>query len=127
MALEDKRQALSQGKSVEKPGQKTVSPQKEEKNDASILEGKPDMDSRDFLYKLKNQNLYSKTDNLPEERRVEIGGKVFGSYGSKITYNEIENAEKELNLGQYGKFKNFSREEKKDAEKLIKGLKRFRE
>ncbi|OGZ19030.1 MAG: hypothetical protein A2175_01750 [Candidatus Nealsonbacteria bacterium RBG_13_42_11] len=126
MALEDRKQEISQGKIVEKPGQKTVSPQKEEKKDTSILEGKPDMASGDFMYKLRNQNLYSKT-NLTEERRAEIGKRVFGSYGSRIEKGEIEKAKRELNLGQYGKFKDFSREEKKDAERLIKGLERFRE
>src|SRR4030042_1158672 len=121
MALEDRKQEISQGKIVEKPGQKTVSPQKEEKKDTSILEGKPDMASGDFMYKLRNQNLYSKT-NLTEERRAEIGKRVFGSYGSRIEKGEIEKAKRKLNLG---KMDLLAKAERKTASKLKGALENF--
>lgn len=84
------------------------------------------MDSGDFMHQLKNPNLYSKT-NLTEEKRVEMGKKLFGSYGTRIDKGEIEKVKKELNMGKWGKFKDLSQEEKRDAEGLIRGLERFRE
>ena len=121
MALEEKKQALSGEGMREKFGKPSPQP-KEEKKDISILGGKPDMKAGAFAYRLrKDQGLYSKTD-LGAGRRVELGKKIFGSYGSRIDKGEIEKAKKELALGKWGKYKDFSPQEKQDAGKLLRGI-----
>jgi len=123
MSIENVKQSLGQGGMKEKP-EKTVPapPPKEEVKDTSILRGKPDMDVGSFMHRLKeDQSLYSKT-NLGGARREELGGKLFGSYGSRIDKGEIEKAKRELGLGRWGKFKDFSPKDKEDAKKLLRGL-----
>ena len=120
MSLEDKKQELSGGGRATPVGKSVPSP-KEEKKDTSILGGKPDMDTGKFMYELKDPNLYLKT-NLGEARRTELGKKMFGGFGTRIDRGEINNAKTELGKGKWGKYKDFSYQDKIDAEKLIRGL-----
>ena len=120
MSIADAKRELGQGGMRERP-EKTLIPSREEKKDTSIFGGKPDMEAGAFIYRLKDPKLYSKT-SLGEERRVELGKRLFGSYGSRIDQGEIKKAKGELDLGKWGKFKDFSPRDKEDAEKLIRGL-----
>ena len=121
MSLEDKKQELNREGRPQKSAEKETTPPKEEKKDASILGGKPDMDTGKFMYELKDPNLYSKT-NLGETRRTELGKKMFGGFGTRIDRGEINNAKTELGKGKWGRYKDFSYQDKIDAEKLIRGL-----
>jgi len=122
MAIENTRQSLGQGRMKERPEKMPTPPPKEEKKDTSIFKGKPDMEASTFAYRLReDQSLYPKT-NLGAARREELGKKIFGSYGSRIDKGEIEKAKKELALGKWGKYKDFSHQEKQDAERLLRGL-----
>ena len=108
-------------KGVEKT-EKISPPLKKEKEDTSIFSGKPDMKASNFMRLIKEDpSLYSRTD-LSSARREELGKKLFGSYGSRIDREEIENTKKELALGKWGKFKNFSQKDKEDAKRLVKEL-----
>ena len=93
---------------------------KEEK-DPSIFEGKSEIEKGDFMHRLKDPSLYSRT-NLAEGERSDLAGKLFGSYGGYIDKGEIKAARKELKLGKWGKFKDFSEDEKEKAERLLKGI-----
>jgi hypothetical protein len=120
MSISEKKQELGSGRTREKP-EKAPSP-KEEKKDTSIFGGKPGMKASKFMRLLKEDgSLYSKTD-LSSARREELGKKLFGSYGSHIDGREIGNTKRELALGKWGKFKDFSQRDKEDAEILIREL-----
>lgn len=138
MGLEDKKQELNREGGPQKSAEKEAPSPKgynaptssshpdksgraPEKKDASILGGKPDMDTEKFMYELKDPNLYSKT-NLAETRRTELGKKIFGGFGTRIDHGEIENAKTELGKGKWGKYKDLSHQDKIDAERLIRGL-----
>ncbi len=93
----------------------------EEEKDTSIFEGKSELEKGDFLHRLKDPNLYSRT-NLGEGERSDLAGKLFGSYDGYIDKGEIMAARRELELGKWGKFKDFSEDEKEKAERLLKGI-----
>jgi hypothetical protein len=92
-----------------------------EEKDPSVFKGKSELEREDFMHRLRDPNLYSKT-NLGEEERLKLGEKLFGPYGSYIDRGEVEDARKELELGKWGKFKDFSEEDKEKAERLLKGI-----
>jgi hypothetical protein len=120
MSISEKKQKLGSGRTREKPGK--TPPPKKEKKDTSVFGGKPDMEASDFIHFIKKDpSLYSKT-NLSSARREKLGGKLFGSYGSRIDREEIEKTKRELALGKWGKFKDFSQKEREDAERLIREL-----
>jgi len=125
MALEEKRQELSREAAQprgKEERERVSSPAKEEKKDTSIFSGKPDMEASNFKRLIKeDKSLYSRTD-LSSARRGELGEKLFGSCGNRIDPGEIENTKKELALGKWGKFKDFSHKDKEDAKRLIREL-----
>jgi len=123
MALEEKRQELSRG--AAQPGEKeererVSSPVKEEKKDTSIFGGKTGMEKGDFDYRLSDPEMYRGTE-LGGQRRSELGKKLFGGE-DYIKKSDLEQIDKELDLGKWGKFKDFSEGDKQDSKKLIRKL-----
>ncbi|XOB41448.1 MAG: hypothetical protein ACKKMS_01860 [Candidatus Nealsonbacteria bacterium] len=98
----------------------TPSPKKEEK-DPSIFRGKSSMDRGNFMHQLGSSELYRKTGSLGGGDRTRLGKKLFG-HGSPVMKKDVEKAEKQLNLGKWGKFKDLSYEDKEKAERLTKGI-----
>jgi len=123
MALEEKRQELGRGAAQprgKEEKERVSSPPKEEKKDTSIFGGKAGMEKRTFDYKLSDPELYRGIE-LGEQRRRELGKKLFGNE-DYIKKSDLERADKELNSGKWGKFKDFSEMDKQDSKKLIKKL-----
>jgi hypothetical protein len=113
MGITDKKQALSGGK--------TPPPAKEEKKDTSIFGGKSRLEGGSFEYRLKDPRFYEKT-GLGERERIELGKKLFGSRGSHLQPQHLEEIKRELDLGKWGRFKDLSPEEREKAKRLIKGI-----
>lgn len=121
MGLEDKRQELSGGGRAAPVGKSVPSP-KEEKKDTSVFKGRQDIETGNFMFELKDPRLFSKTGGLDEARRLELGKKVFKSFGTRIDPSEIKKAKDELSQGKWGQYKEFSQQDKIDTERLIRGL-----
>jgi len=112
MGLEDKRQELSEGG--------RAAP--EEKKDTSVFEGRRDIKTGDLMFELKDPRLFSKTGGLDEARRLELGKKVFKNFGTRIDPSEVKKVKDELSQGKWGRYKEFSHQDKTDTERLIRGL-----
>ncbi len=97
----------------------TPSPKKEEK-DSSMFGGKSYMNRGNFMHQLGNPELYRRT-SLAKKDTTRIGEKLFG-HGSSVKKKDVEEAEKQLNLGKWGKFKDLSYEDKGKAKRLTKGI-----
>jgi len=108
-------------KGFEKPKKKSTPPPKEEKKDTSIFGGESYMDRGNFMHQLGNPELYRRTGNLGENDRTRLGEKLFG-HGSSVKKKDVEEAEKQLNLGKWGEFKGLSHEDKEKAKRLTKGI-----
>jgi len=120
MAISEKKQELT-SKGAKKMPEKVTPPPKEEKKDTSIFGGKPYMRTSDLMRELESQRFY-KTTRLREKERTELGGKLFGSFGSHIDPVEVKEVKRQLELGRYGKFKDLSLQERENAKKLIKEI-----
>ena len=123
MALEEKRQELGRGAAQPKgkgERERVSSPAKEEKKDTSIFGGKTGMEKEAFDYKLSDPEIYRGIE-LGEQRRSELGKKLFEGE-EYIKKSDLELVNKELNLGKWGKFKDFSQKDKEDAKRLIREL-----
>jgi hypothetical protein len=121
MSIFDKKQELSSRGPKGMPEKVTPS-SREEKKDTSIFGGKSHMDKGSFMRRLKEDQRLFKSTGLGEKERTKLGEKLFGSSGSYLDPGEIKEAKKQLGLGRYGKFKDFSLSEREDAKKLIKEI-----
>jgi len=104
----------------EKKPEKAPTPIKEAKKDTSIFGGNSSMRRGSFMHQLGNPELYRRT-SLGEGDRTRLGEKLFG-HGSSVKKKDVEEAEKQLNLGKWGKFKDLSYEDKEKAKRLTKGI-----
>jgi len=123
MAIPDIKKGLLGGGMRERPEKKlrkTPAPIREAKKDASIFGGSSYMDRGDFMHRLKSSELYRGTD-LGEKDRSRLGEKLFGR-SSLVKKEDVEKAEKQLNLGKWGKFKDLSHEDKEKAKRLTKRI-----
>jgi|GEM_PF-6615716 len=78
----------------------------------------------EFMRSFKDSSLFSET-NMGEAERTSLGKRLFGSsYGSYINEKEIRDVEKQIELGKWGKFKDFNLTERNKAKKLIEGVKK---
>ena len=118
MSISDKKQELGSKGPGGIPGKAAP---REEKKDTSIFRGRPHVDKDSFKRELKSRGLY-KTTGLGEKRRIELGEKLFGSSGSYIDPGEVKETRRQLELGRYGKFKDFSPSEREEAKRLIKEI-----
>lgn len=116
MALAERKQELSQGGAKERPGEMSLD--KKEKEDSSVFGGKPEMPAGSFNQWLQKPERY-KTTGLGREKITKLGGRLFGSCGTFIQKGEVEETKRQIDLGKWGKFKDFSETEKRDAKKLI--------
>ncbi len=104
----------------EKKIEKAPVPIKEAKKDTSIFGGKSYMRRSSFMYRLTNPELYRNT-SLGEKDRTRLGEKLFG-HGSSVKKKDVEKAERQLDLGEWGEFKGLSHEDKEKAKRLTKGI-----
>ena len=123
MALEERKQELSRG-AVRPGGRERVEraspPAREEKKDTSVFGGKPGLEKGSLNYKLRDPEMYKGTE-LGEQRRTELGKKLFEGE-DYIKKSDLEWMDKELDLGKWGKFKDFSERDNLDSKKLIRKI-----
>ena len=120
MALEERKQELSQG--AGRPGgrERTSPPAREEKRDTSIFGGKPGLEKGSLNYKLRDPEMYRGIE-LGEQRRMELGKKLFGGE-DYLKKSDLEWMDKEVDQGKWGKFKEFSERDRMDSKKLIRKI-----
>lgn len=100
-----------------KPEKSQPSPEEE---DTSAFGGEPYVSqekNRSFLE--KKTELFEKY-GMTKDRRLEMGKKLFGGSGDFITKEEARDAKRQLEDGKWGRYKDFTYEEKKDAMRVLK-------
>ena len=125
MGIADTKRALSGGKPVKgsesKPEKAAPSPVKEKKKDTSIFRGSDYLEGGRLGFRLKSPRFYQAT-KLSEQDRVRLGGELSKAYGGKLNPEKLKDAGKQASLGQWGKFKHLSLEDRKRMQRLIKGI-----
>ncbi len=114
MGIFDTKRALGGGKPTRGFGTKP------EKN-TSIFRGESHIEAGRFGYRLRDPNLF-KTTGLGEKDRAELGKKLFGSYGSYIKPQNLEEVKRQIDLGRHGRFKEMSSAERNKAKKFLRGI-----
>ncbi len=125
MGISDIKRALGGKKPVRgsevKPGKAASFSVEEKKKDASIFRGESHIEVGRFGHRLKDPNLF-RTTGLGEKDRVELGKKLFGSYGSYIKPQSLEEVKRQIDLGGHGRFREMSSAERNKAKKFLKGI-----
>ena len=119
MAISDIKKDFGGGME-DKPEKMPTPAPKEEKKDTSVFGGKEGMERGTFDYKLSNPEMYRGTE-LGGSRISELGKKLFGGE-EYIKKSDLERANRELDLGKWGEYKDFSEKDKLDSKKLIRKL-----
>ena len=112
MSLGENKRALGQGK-VEKSPQNT---------DPSMFKGRQEIDRGKFNFQVTQDQRLFETTKLDQNRREKLIKEITARYGSSFAKIEAEEAERELNKGSAGKFKDFPLEKREAAKKLMNGI-----
>jgi len=124
MGISNTKRSLSGGSPVKREGGKSgkaVPSPKETKKDTSIFAGIDYLEGGRLGFRLKSPRFYQAT-KLSGQDRVRLGGELSKAYGGKLNPEKLKDAGKQVDLGQWGKFKHLSLEDRKRMQRLIKGI-----